>query len=498
MTQAEYFVLPLHKKAAYRITSALKSAARGVGGFFTGIPKAAVKLGRKIAQGGRELFFAFKEGDLLTKLTFVLMGAGNLFRGQIVKGLLFLAAEIAYFVYMSSFGWEYLLGLRNLGTVQRGWYFDEELGIDILRENGDNSMLILLYGILTVFVIITFAFLWHTSVMSAARAEQTVRLGKKLPKFKDDLAAMLDSGFHKTLLFLPAFGVVVFTVIPLVYMILIAFTNYDKDHQVPANLFTWTGIDNFRTMLGSGSVLAETFWGILGWTVVWAVFATFLNYILGIVLALLINKKGIKFKGFFRTLFVLAIAVPQFVSLLVMRNVLAEAGPLNVLLQETGIITSPLPFFTDTAWARVTVILVNLWIGIPHTMLITSGILLNIPDDLYEAAKIDGASPFVMFFRITMPYVIFVTTPYLITQFIGNINNFNVIYFLTGGTPATLDYYQAGKTDLLITWLYKLTVNSRDYCYASTIGILVFVICSVLSLITFRNSKSYTGEEAYQ
>jgi ABC-type sugar transport system permease subunit len=118
---------------------------------------------------------------------------------------------------------------------------------------------------------------------------------------------MFDSGFHKTLLFLPAFGVVVFTVIPLVYMILIAFTNYDKDHQVPANLFTWIGFDNFRTMLGSGSVLAETFWGILGWTVVWAVFATFLNYILGIVLALLINKKGIKFKGFFRTLFVLAI-----------------------------------------------------------------------------------------------------------------------------------------------------------------------------------------------
>lgn len=160
--------------------------------------------------------------------------------------------------------------------------------------------------------------------------------------------------------------------------------------------------------------------------------------------------------------------------------------------------SAPLPFFTDPMWARMTIIAVNLWIGIPYTMLIVSGILMNIPDDLYEAARIDGASPFVTFRKITMPYVLFVTTPYLITQLVGNINNFNVIYFLTGGTPATLDYYQAGKTDLLVTWLYKLTVNSRDYSYAATIGILVFIICSLLSLITFRRSASYKNEEAFQ
>ena len=118
----------------------------------------------------------------------------------------------------------------------------------------------------------------------------------------------------------------------------------------------------------------------------------------------------------------LAIAVPQFVSLLVMKNVLAEAGPVNVLLMELGWITDPLPFLTDPLWARITVIIVDLWIGIPYTMLIVSGILMNIPEDLYEAARIDGASPFVMFTKITMPYVLFVTTPYLITQFIGNIN----------------------------------------------------------------------------
>lgn len=498
MTTTEYYILPWYMKFIVKVCNATKKIAGGFVGFFRGIPKAAVGFFRAMGNGFKTYGTTFAKGGALTKLSYVMMGAGNLFRGQIIKGLLFLIAEAAYIWYMISSGAACIAGLKTLGTVQRGWYFDEELGIDVMRENGDNSMLILLYGILALFITAVFIVLYVNSISSAAEAERLKKAGSKLPKFKDDIAELIDGKFHKTLLAFPIAGVLVFTVIPLVYMILLAFTNYDKDHQVPANLFTWVGFDNFKTMLGANSTLANTFWPVLGWTIIWAVCATFLNYCFGIILAMLINKKGIRFKSFYRTLFVLAIAVPQFVSLLVMKNMLAESGPVNVLLMELGLISSPLPFFTNPTWARVMVILVNLWIGIPYTMLITSGILMNIPDDLYEAARIDGASPFVMFSKITMPYVLFVTTPYLITQFIGNINNFNVIYFLTGGTPATLDYYQAGKTDLLVTWLYKLTVNSRDYCYASTIGILVFVICSVISLITFRNSQSYNNEEAFQ
>jgi arabinogalactan oligomer/maltooligosaccharide transport system permease protein len=132
-------------------------------------------------------------------------------------------------------------------------------------------------------------------------------------------------------------------------------------------------------------------------------------------------------------------------------------------------------------------------------MLVTTGILSNIPKDLFEAARVDGANPFVIFAKITMPYVLFVTTPYLITQFIGNINNFNVIYFLTGGGPATLQYYQAGKTDLLVTWLYKLTTGTmKDYSYASTIGILVFILSATFSLIAYRSTSSYKREEDFQ
>ena len=216
------------------------------------------------------------------------------------------------------------------------------------------------------------------------------------------------------------------------------------------------------------------------------------------VLALLINKKGIKFKGLWRTLFVITIAVPNFVTLLVMNQLLADQGTLNLTLKDWGLISDSIPFLSDANYARVVVILVNMWIGVPYTMLSTSGILMNIPEDLYESAKIDGASAFQTFMKITLPYMLFVTTPYLISSFVGNINNFNVIYLLTGGEPKSTDYYSgAGKTDLLVTWLYKLTANNKDYNLAAVIGIIIFVICAIASLITYNMSKSAKDEEAF-
>ena len=150
----------------------------------------------------------------------------------------------------------------------------------------------------------------------------------------------------------------------------------------------------------------------------------------------------------------------------------------------------------DKAVSRQSLI-INMWVGIPFSMLITSGILMNIPQDLYESARIDGAGPFKTFTKITLPYMLFVTTPYLITQFVGNFNNFNVIYLLTQGDPKSVHLYQAGETDLLVTWLYKLTVNFQDYNLASVIGIFVFVISAMLSLIVYNSSSSVKNEEDF-
>ena len=143
----------------------------------------------------------------------------------------------------------------------------------------------------------------------------------------------------------------------------------------------------------------------------------------------------------------------------------------------------------------------DLWIGVPYSMLLCSGILMNIPEDLYESARIDGTGPVRRFMKITLPYMLFVTGPYLITQFIGNLNNFNVIYLLSGGGPGDLSLYTNGAkgTDLLITWLYKLSLGAdRNYKLASVIGILVFIISALMSLIVYNRSSAVKGEEHFQ
>ena len=279
-------------------------------------------------------------------------------------------------------------------------------------------------------------------------------------------------------------------------MILLAFTNYDHNHLPPKNLFDWVGFSNFGSMLGGN--IAGTFFPLLVWTLIWAFFATFTSFLGGVILALLINKKGIKFKKFFRTIFVTTVAVPQFVSLLIMRNMLHAAGPINSMLENLGLISEPLPFLTDALAAKITVIAVNMWVGIPFTIMIVTSVLTNLPEDQLEAARIDGANTFQIFRKITLPQIIFIMTPTLIQQFIGNINNFNVIYLLTGGAPMNSNYYAAGDTDLLVTWLYKLTVEKADYNLASTIGIITFIVCAVFSLIAYTRSAAYNKEDMFQ
>ena len=312
------------------------------------------------------------------------------------------------------------------------------------------------------------------------------------------MKTLLNERFHYTILSIPTIMTFALTILPLIFMILLAFTNFDKNHQPPGTLFTWVGLRNFKSLLYANPILSTTFIGILKWTAIWAVFATFLNYIFGMMLAMIINRKGIKFKGFWRTMFVISIAVPQFVTLLIMAQLLHDRGAINIILKEIGWISESIRFLTNGNNAKIVVIIVNMWIGIPYTMLITSGILMNIPKDLYESAKIDGAGPVVQFLKITLPYMLSVTGPYLITQFIGNINNFNVIYLLTGGGPLSLNYFQAGETDLLITWLYKLTLNEKNYALASTIGIVIFAISATLSLIVFKRVTGDGKEGQFQ
>lgn len=456
---------------------------------------------QSVEVGEAGFFKALIRGDSFTKLSLLLPGIGNIRRGQIGKGILFFCITAAYWLYFFRTGLSVLEKLPTLGTKTQEKVWDEVQGIYVY-EAGDNSLLILLSGVIFVFLTAAFILFWRSAVRSAYKTEELKKAGRRVPTLWEEVESYFDGKLYRSLLSLPVLGVLIFTVLPLVFMISMAFTNYDRDHQVPGKLFTWIGLDNFRTVLDFDGAFGKTFWPILGWTLVWAVFATFLNYILGMLLAILINHKSVRAKGFWRFCFILSIATPQFVTLLTMRTLLQPNGAVNVLLRELGFLASDaaLPFFTDATWARVTIILVNIWVGVPYTLLTTTGILQNIPVELYEAAKVDGANARVTFLKITLPYMLFVTAPTLITTFINNINNFNVIYLLSGGAPATLEYYRgtAGKTDLLVTWLYKLTIDNKDYCYGAVIGILTFVISIVFSLVAYRRTAAYKNEEGFQ
>ena len=473
--------------------------------FFTKIPGAIVTGGkaaglgiahfvRSIGKGFANYAMMFVKGDLFTKVSFIIVGFGCIARKQFIKGILFLLAGALLLFFIFGFGFPYLRDIGTLGTTVETEWFNPDTG---LNEYGaaDNSMLILLYGVMTLLVILVFIVLYYASISACYNAQKLKQQGKTIPKFKEDIKRLLNEKYHITLLSLPTILAAMFVILPLVFMILIAFTNYDRSHQPPGNLFTWVGMLNFHDVFGNDPAKSYTFRYLLQWTIIWAFLATISSYILGMLLAMLINKKGVKLKGLWRTVFVLTIAVPQFVSLLIMSQIFADEGTANFIITHLG--GTAVRFLSDGGIARVMVLVINTWVGVPYSMLITSGILMNIPQDLYESARIDGASPFKTFTKITLPYMLFVTAPYLITQFVGNFNNFNVIYLLTQGEPKSVYLYQAGETDLLVTWLYKLTVNFQDYNLASVIGILVFVISAALSLIVYNSSSSVKSEEEF-
>lgn len=445
----------------------------------------------------KEIGATFTEGDWKAKISFLIMGFGQLMHKQFLRGILFLAVEILFIYYMVAFGAEYLSKIGTLGTQAT---YTDKTGIVPVTVYGDNSFLILLYGILTIFVVIAFIFLWRVNIRQNRDIQKRLAAGRALPTSKEDLHSLINENFDKTLLALPNIGVFIFIVVPIIFMICIAFTNYDAEHQPPSALFSWVGLTNFKNLFSIGtSGFGSTFFTVLAWTLVWAFFATFLNYFLGMGVAIMINKKGIKFKKLWRTILVMTIAIPQFVSLLYMYKMFADDGLVNGYLLKWGLIDSYIPFWSNAMYARILIILINIWIGIPYMMLMATGILMNIPEDLYESARIDGANGFQMFMKITLPYMLFVTGPYLLTSFTGNLNNFNVIYLLTQGKPNSMNLTGgAGYTDLLITWLYKLTINDTNYRMAAVLGIMIFVVTAVISLVVYRFLPSVRDEEGFQ
>ena len=505
MTKVQYLSLTKAERTLVDLGEFFRGFGRGFVNFFKGIPHALARLGKKIAAPFIFLVDAFKKGTWLLRGNFLVFGLYQLTHRQVMRGALYLLYEIVFIWFMATTGGVYLGKLGTLGSFAMvSTYLADPNAATVVPIPGDNSFVILLYSIISIILIIIFVALWYFSIRDAKSLQDNIAVGKyaKNSQFFKDI---LDKNYHTLLLAVPMVGLVGFTVIPVVFMIITGFTNYSGTQKY---LFDWVGFDNynvlFTTSNGTGVNLATVFFKILAWTLMWALIATFTNYFLGMVVALLINRKGIKLKKLWRTILIFTIAVPQFVSLLLINQMFSNSGFLTVLFEKIGWLPAGDTVFDHALFARIVIIIVNMWVGVPYTMLICSGILMNIPEDLYESARIDGASSFKMYTAITLPYMLFITGPYLLSQFVGNINNFNIIYLFSQGKPSYgisgAGYGDVGETDLLITWIYKMSMEGKqkNYAIACVLGLLVFVIIAFFSLIFYGRSNSVKNEEDFQ
>ncbi|MGZ9586567.1 carbohydrate ABC transporter permease [Paenibacillus marinisediminis] len=427
-------------------------------------------------------------------LSGVFWGLGQIFNRQYIKGCLLMLIEAIGLFYLINNLPRAIWGLFTLGETPSQM---KKVGKIYQMVPGDHSIHLIIQGLITLVVLFIFVWVYVLVVKNAYTVGLLRSKGEKPNNFLQSVEYVKEQKFAYLFLALPTAAVLFFTIMPIIFMILLAFTNYSApDHIPPAKLVDWVGLQNFKDLLQLGT-WSSTFYGVLTWTIIWAVLATFSCYFGGILVALLVQQAGIKFKTMWRTIFIIPYAIPQMLSFLIMRNMFnGEFGPINQYLSYFGL--GKLPWLSDPFWAKVTVLLVNMWVGIPVTMVLVIGILTTIPKDMYEAADVDGATAWHKFRAITMPMIMYSTAPILIGQFAGNINNFNVIFLMTNGNPPNGEYQYAGSTDLLVTWLYKLTLDNNKFDMAAAIGIIIFIIVASLSIWSYRRTKSFREEDLIQ
>jgi arabinogalactan oligomer / maltooligosaccharide transport system permease protein len=311
----------------------------------------------------------------------------------------------------------------------------------------------------------------------------------------------------------------------------VAFTNWTGRISLGEMLFKWTFFDTFGMVFQNADWL-KFFGDVLVWTIFYAFMSSVTVYFLGLIQAMIIESKYVVAKKFWRLILILPWAIPGMISLMLFRNVFADnGGLLNQVLAQIGATESVKDFLRalglvnqvdleagigNILWltgrqngglAKALIIIVNLWLGYPYFMMLITGVLGTIPDSLYEAADIDGASSQQKFRYITMPMVLRATMPVIVTTFTFNFNNFGAIYFLSGGGPGyPIDQIPQsvmvlgaapGQTDILISWIYKLSFRSsvNQYNLASVYSILIFLFIGLAAIYNLSKLKSFWEED---
>lgn len=248
------------------------------------------------------------------------------------------------------------------------------------------------------------------------------------------------------------------------------------------------GFENFTKMI-TDKRLAEPFLKVLIWTFAFAVLSVLTTFALGLFLAVVFNDPRVRARRFYRAMFVLPYAFPAFLSALVWKGMFnKDFGIIN----QTLLGGSAINWLGDPTLAKVTVLLVNLWLGFPYMFLICTGALQSIPGELTEAGVMDGAGPWRRFRSITFPLLLVSVGPLLIASFAFNFNNFSLIYMLTGGGPNIPGApILVGDTDILISMVYAVAFESgvKQYGLASALSIIIFVLVGLISWLGFRQTR---------
>lgn len=403
-----------------------------------------------------------------------------------LKGAAYAALEVLFLVCI-PFTVKKLYDLVTLGSPQP----------DLPVKLRSNSIFMLIDGILMLALIAIFVAVYVISVRSAKNSYREYCRIKRFPKKKFSESA--NNAFPLIGLAPCVVMLLVFVVVPLVFSVAVAFTNYSApDHITPNNTVDWIGVQNFKELMGGGSTWSKGFARIAIWTLVWGVLSTFTCYFGGLLVAVTLKQSKIRLKGVFQFIFILPYAVPSVITMLVWKNMLnGKFGIVNRTLQALGLLDGTIPWLSSPLLAQVMCIVLNLWAGFGYFMMLTTGTMTAISEDLYEAARIDGANNTQILHKITLPLVLYQTMPLIIMSFTHNINNFGAIFFLTGGTPAVADSTttNAGGTDILVTWIYKLTITLMKYNYASVIAVLIFVVLAPFAVYQFMHTRAYKEGE---
>ena len=417
------------------------------------------------------------------------MGLGHLlYLKEYVKGILFALTELV-FIALIPFFYGKIHNLITLGDYKP----------DLPVKLRDNSIFMLIDGILVLAVIAIFVIVYVISVKSAEKSYKEYCIFKRFPSTKNALSSIVGKSFPVLGLSPLVLLLLIFVVVPLIFSIAVAFTNYSApDHIPPGKTVDWVGMENFKSLLGGSTNWTSGFVKVAVWTLVWAFGAPFTCYFGGLLIAVMLNESKIKFHSVFRVIFILPYAVPAVITMITWRNLLnGSFGVVNRTLQTLGLISSPIPWLSSPLLAQVMCIVINLWAGFGYFMMLSMGAMTAVNADLYEAAKIDGASSAQVLAHVTLPLVLYQTMPQIVMSFMHNLNNFGIIFFLTGGMPLLSDSTTtlAGATDILVTWIYKLTMTLLKYNYASVIAVLIFIVMAPFAIIMFRNTKSYKEGE---